>query len=180
MVWLLAAAFAAHTFMFYGLTAWLPAYLIQSASMTTETAGIAASAFQILGLLGCFGIPLMATRTKVSIRVQFLTVTLSWITTTAGYLLAPKVWAVWSIFGGIASGGGFTVIFGLIMSYARSLEQNRQLSSTVQTAGYFVASLSPFVIGVIREATHSWQPGMGLLTAAGVLMTLCGLAACRI
>lgn len=179
MVWLLAAAFAAHTFMFYGLTAWLPAYLIQSAGMTPSEAGMAASLFQILGLLGCFGIPLMATRGEVSTRVQFLTVSLSWIITTAGYLLAPGLWAVWSIFGGIASGGGFTVIFSLIMGYAKSLDQNRRISSLVQTAGYFVASLSPFVIGAIRETAHSWGPGMGLLTAAGVLMALCGLAACR-
>jgi len=179
MVLLLAGAFAAHTFMFYGLTAWLPAYLIQSAGMTPSEAGMAASLFQILGLLGCFGLPLMATRGAVSIRVQFLTVTVSWITTTVGYLLAPGLWAAWSIFGGIASGGGFTVIFSLIMGYAKSLDQNRQISSLVQTAGYLVASLSPFVIGGIRETTHSWGPGMGLLTVAGVLMTLCGLAACR-
>lgn len=177
VVWILALAFAAHTFIFYGFTAWLPSLLSQSIGMSASESGAAASLFQILGMLGCFGLPMMESTGFFPIRVRFLTVTLSWILTTAGILFAPKLWIVWTIFGGIGSGGVFTVIFGLIMAYAQDLDQNRRMSTLVQSAGYMVASLSPFVIGHIHEYNGKWNLGLAVLTAAGLIMTLCGLSA---
>nr|WP_321401057.1 MFS transporter [uncultured Desulfobacter sp.] len=177
IAWLLAIAFAAHTFLFYGLTAWLPAYLIQTEGMNAQTAGAAASLFQILGLLGCFGLPIMASSRRFSSRFMVLVVTISWILTAAGYWLAPSQWVIWTIFGGIGSGGGFTVIFSLVMNYARDMDENRSMSTMVQSVGYMVASASPFVIGHVHELTGQWGICMAILSAAGIIMTLCGIGA---
>lgn len=177
VAWLLAIAFAAHTFLFYGLTAWLPAYLIQAQGMDAQAAGAAAALFQILGLLGCFGLPVMASTQRFSNRFMLLVVTVSWIFTAAGYWLAPSQWVLWTIFGGIGSGGGFTVIFSLVMHYARDMDENRRISTMVQSIGYIVASASPFIIGHVHELTGQWGICMAILTAAGIVMTLCGLGA---
>jgi CP family cyanate transporter-like MFS transporter len=177
VAWLLAIAFAAHTFLFYGLTAWLPAYLIQSEGMNAQAAGAAASLFQILGLLGCFGLPVMASTRRFSNRLMVLVVTISWILTAAGYWFAPSQWIIWTIFGGIGSGGGFTVIFSLVMHYARDMDENRSMSTMVQSVGYMVASASPFVIGYVHELTGQWGICMAILSAAGIVMTLCGIGA---
>jgi len=179
LVWILSTSFAAHTFMFYGLTAWMPVYLEQSLGMGDASAGMAASSFQILGLLGCFGIPLLVRLQRFRDRGLFLIVTLSWLLTTGGFWLAPALWPVWVVFGGIGSGGGFTVIFGMIMNGARNLDENRTMSTVVQASGYIIASLSPFAIGHLHELAGNWRSGMALLTGASVLMIGCGLAATR-
>ncbi|WP_319582818.1 MFS transporter [uncultured Pseudodesulfovibrio sp.] len=177
LVWLLAASFAAHTFLFYGITAWLPVYLEQTLSMTDAQAGVVASLFQLLGLLGSFGLPLLAGTQRFADRGLFLVVTLTWLLTAAGFWLAPAWWVAWVICGGIGSGGGFTVIFSMIMNRAKDLNENRNMSTVVQTAGYIVAAASPFAIGHMHEISGNWQSGMALLTSASVVMILCGLAA---
>jgi len=177
IVWLLSVAFAAHTFMFYGLTAWLPLYLKEAIHISASQAGGAASLFQILGILGCMGIPALAATKRFSQMALFLVVTVSWFATAAGFLLWPKSWLVWIIFGGIGSGGGFTVIFSLVMHYARTLDENRILSTVIQAAGYAVASISPFVIGHIYNTTGGWNASFIMLTVAAGVMTLCGIFA---
>ena len=177
VVWLISVAFAAHTFLFFGLTAWLPAYLIQTLGMSSQAAGGAASMFQIFGLVGCFGLPVMASTRRFSNRCMFLVVTISWILTAAGYWLAPSQWLIWTFFGGIGSGGGFTVVFGLVMTLASNIDENRNISTMVQSVGYMVASASPFIIGHIHEQTGQWGICMAILTSAGLVMTLCGIFA---
>ena len=177
LVWLLSASFAAHTFLFYGLTAWLPVYLEQSLGMTDARAGVVASLFQLLGLLGSFGLPLLAKTQRFADRGLFLVVTLAWFLTAAGFWLAPAWWAAWVVCGGVSSGGGFTVIFSMIMHHAKDLNENRSMSTVVQTAGYIVAAASPLAVGHMHEASGNWRGGMLLLVAASVIMILCGLAA---
>ncbi len=177
LVWLLSAAFAAHTFLFYGLTAWMTVYLIHSLKITVSSAGVIASIFQILGLLGCFGIPLLARMHRFNNRGLFLVVTLSWLATVVGFWVAPSLWILWIIFGGIGSGGGFTVIFSIIMHVAKDLDENRAMSTVVQSTGYIVASIAPFAIGHLHEVAGNWQGSMELLTGASVVMAVCGLAA---
>ncbi len=179
LVWILSVAFAAHTFLFYGLTAWMTVYLVQSLNMSDATAGLAASLFQILGLLGCFGIPLLAGTQRFNNRGLFMIVTFSWAATILGFWLAPSLWILWDIFGGIGSGGGFTVIFSMIMHAARDLDENRAMSTVVQSAGYVIASIAPFAIGHLHEVAMNWQGSMALLTGAAVLMTISGLVATR-
>jgi len=177
LVWVLSAAFAAHTFLFYGITAWLPVYLTQSIQMSDATAGVAASLFQFMGLLGCFGLPLLAGTQRFSTRILFLIVTLSWAATAVGLWTAPRLWGVWVAFGGIGGGGGFTVIFSMIMRYAKDLNENRSISTVVQTMGYIIAAISPFAIGHLHDASGNWQGSMALLSGAALLMILCGLIA---
>ncbi len=155
--WLMAAAFGTHTFMFYGLTAWLPVYLTSTIGASANTAGFAASLFQIMGLTGCFGIPRMANRLKDSHMVLFLAVTIAWFAMAVGTYLAPSLWPVWAIFGGFGSSGGYVVIFDLMMSRAATLNEGRKMSTFVQGLGYVVASISPTVVGSLHQWTASWR-----------------------
>jgi MFS transporter, CP family, cyanate transporter len=179
VVWILSVAFAAHTFLFYGLTAWLPGYLTQSLHMSDSKAGVCAALFQILGLLGCFGIPALAGTKKFSTRSLFLIVTVAWLVTALGLWLAPGLWPIWIVSGGIGGGGGFTVIFTLIMQRAKNLNENRIMSTVVQSVGYIVASISPIALGHLHEVSGNWHGSMALLAGTAVLMILSGLAASK-
>jgi len=177
--WLLGLAFGAHTFMFYGLTAWLPRYLAFAEGMDVNAAGGAASLFQILGLVGSFGVSAAMSMFGLSHACLFLVIALFWFLMPVGLLLAPGLWPVWILCGGIGSGGGFSVIFTLIMERAASLADNRRISSFVQGTGYAVASLSPAVIGFANQVSGSWTAGFWLVGGAAVAMAACGVAATR-
>jgi len=179
IAWLLVVAFAAHVFIYYGLTAWLPTYLMQTEGMAATTAGFAASTFQILSLLGSFGVPLLAATRRISAATLLIGIALIWFATPIGFLLAPNQWFLWSLLGGIASGGGFTVIFMLVMDHAGTLTDNRRISSLVQGMGYALASGGPFVVGALHQASEGWTTGFLLLSGVAVLMVATGLGVSR-
>jgi CP family cyanate transporter-like MFS transporter len=182
IAWLLVLAFASHVFVYYGLTAWLPAYLIQTEGMAPTTAGFAASTFQILALLGSFGVPALAATKRISGAMLLIGVAITWIITPIGFLVAPDQWFLWSLFGGIASGGGFTAVFMLVMDHTVSLADNRRMSSLVQGMGYALAAAGPFVVGAMHQATEAWTVGFLFLAGVALLMVITGIgvAKCRL
>lgn len=177
LVWLLVLAFTAHLFIYYGLTAWLPAFLIQADGMAATKAGFVASVFQLLALLGAFGVPLLASR--VSGAALLVGIALAWLVTCVGFLTMPGQWLLWSITGGIATGGGFTTVFTLAMGYAHDLNDNRRISSVVQGLGYGIASVGPLLIGALRQAQGDWRPSFILLASSAALIALAGIGVAR-
>jgi CP family cyanate transporter-like MFS transporter len=177
LVWLLVLAFTAHLFIYYGLTAWLPAFLIQADGMAATKAGFVASVFQVMALLGAFGVPLLAGR--VSGAALLVGIALAWLVTCTGFLALPGQWLLWSITGGIATGGGFTTVFTLAMGYAHDLNDNRRISSVVQGLGYAIASVGPLLIGALHQAGGGWRLSFSLLASSAALIALAGIGVAR-
>ena len=177
LVWLLVIAFAAHLFIYYDITAWLPAFLMQTDGMAATMAGFVASVFQVLALLGSFGVPMLAGR--ISGAGLLVGIALAWAVTCVGFLAAPGLWLLWSITGGIASGGGFTTVFMLAMGHAYDLDDNRRVSSVVQGLGYTIASVGPLLIGALHQATGDWSASFSLLAATAALIALAGIGVSR-
>jgi CP family cyanate transporter-like MFS transporter len=172
IVWLLVIAFASHLFLYYALTAWLPAYFIDTGGMNPTSAGIAASAFQICALAGAFGIPALAASGRFSIITLLAGVGACWLATPIGLLVAPDLWPLWALIGGIAQGGGFTIIFMLMIDQSYDINDNRQISSLVQGLGYSLASLGPIVMGSMHQYFEQWPPGFILLAVIAIIILL--------
>jgi CP family cyanate transporter-like MFS transporter len=91
-----------------------------------------------------------------------------WTAVPAGLLLAPQLWWLWSICGGIAQGGGITVIFIAIIRLARDQASAGRMSATVQGLGYCFAAVAPPLMGFVHDASGSWTPAL-LLVLVSVL-----------
>lgn len=172
LVWLLSIAFAAHLCVYYSLTAWLPSLLADTAGMGLTAAGGAASVFQMLALLGSFGMPLLLGRLSGASLIAL--VGGAWIVTTLGLWVAPGAWLAWCVTGGIASGGGFTSIFMLAMAQSRDLDDNRRLSSAVQGIGYTLSAAGPMVIGAVHQAAANWNAPLLLLAGLSLPIIAAG------
>lgn len=162
----LTAGFAGQAFSYYGVTAWLPSYLHDELGMSVTGAGAASSIFQILAIVGGLGVPFAAkfmSTTAVAVTVGAL-----WTAVPAGLLLAPQLWWLWSICGGIAQGGGITVIFIAIIRLARDQASAGRMSATVQGLGYCFAAVAPPLMGYVHDASGSWTPAL-LLVLVSVL-----------
>ncbi len=174
--WMLTIAFAGQAFAYYGLTAWLPTLLADEQGMSRSEAGAASSIFQVAALIGAFGTPIIINRFGGPLPA-FLVNGALWATMPLGLLFAPDLWALWSALAGIAQGGGFVVIFTVVVMRARTQRESRQLSSIVQTGGYSVACLGPVIVGGLHDATGGWAASLlAVLTAICALTVLGSLA----
>ncbi len=178
IVWALAGALTLHLFIYYGITAWLPAYLIEAAGMDATRAGLAASTFQVLSLLGSFGVPILAR--QVQLGRQMIVMGALWMSTPLWMLAAPHQWPLWALVGGIAQGGTFVVIFMLIMQHAASLDDNRRLSMVVQGVAYTFSSFGPIVVALAHEASGHWRAPFLLLAGLSLVLAAIGAAVGRI
>jgi MFS transporter, CP family, cyanate transporter len=165
----LTLGFAGQAFSYYGVTAWLPSFLSDELAMDTAQAGAGSSLFQIFAIVGGLGVPLLArfsSTTAVAATLSAL-----WLTVPVGLLLAPSSWWLWSSLGGIAQGGGITVIFIAIIQFARSQAAAGKMSAVVQGVGYCFAALAPTIVGYVHSVSDGWT--VPLFVILGSVLAFC-------
>lgn len=169
----LTAGFAGQAFSYYGVTAWLPSLLADEIGLAPSAAGAGSSLFQILAIAGGLGVPLAAR--FASTTTVGLTLGALWLTVPVGLLLAPQLWWLWSALGGVAQGGGITLIFIAIIQLARDQASAGRLSAIVQGAGYSFGAVAPTLMGFVHGVSDSWT-GPLLMILGSVAMFNIGCA----
>ena len=175
---LLVITFSGQSIAYYTTTTWLPSILADTGGLSSTASGGTASLFQVAAIVGAFGVPLLAARSKPWVPVAIIAAL--WISLPAGLLLAPDSYVLWAITGGVAQGGGFTAIFSIIAQTAGSDRQTASGSARVQGGGYLAATLAPPFAGWLGNVTHGWVAPILLILAATLAFTISGLLAARI
>ncbi|KRA23103.1 hypothetical protein ASD65_00725 [Microbacterium sp. Root61] len=162
IAWLLLAAFAGQTTMYYALSTWLPTIVADELSLNRTAAGALASIFQGAAILGAFLVPLL---TRFTPRlVPALTICASWLILTIGTLVDPALLWLWLSIGAIGHAGGFVVIFTTLVGVARSDSEAAGMSAFVQGGGYAVGALGAPLMGALHELSGGWTvPLIGLV-----------------
>ncbi|BDV31789.1 MFS transporter [Microbacterium terricola] len=174
--WLLAIAFCGQGFAFYGVTAWLPSLLADQGA-TVAVAGAIASVFQVGGIAGSLLTPLLTTR--ASLPVAATVVGLAWLFLPLGLLLAPSLAVVWCLIGGMAQGGGITLVFIMITAFGDDEHATAGRSGLVQGIGYGVAATGPILLGAVHEATGDWVIPLLTVIVATLLFLVTALIVAR-
>lgn len=178
VVALLVLAFCGQSAAYYATTAWLPLMLSDTRGLAPATSGATASLFQIAAVIGAFGVPLLAARTKLWIATGVIA--LFWVSLPIGLLAAPEAFVLWSIIGGIAQGGGFTAIFSIIPRVAHNNADTATASARIQAGGYLAATFAPPLAGWLNSTTGSWTMPLFLVLAATLAFTIGSLLAARL
>ncbi|UVJ40163.1 CynX/NimT family MFS transporter [Arthrobacter sp. CJ23] len=160
----LTIGFAGQAFSYYAVTAWLPSYLGDELGMSASAAGAGSSIFQILAIVGGLGVPLVAKR--MSTTAVAVTLGVLWLTVPLGLLLVPELWWLWSVCGGIAQGGGITIIFIAVIQLAKDLAAAGRMSAVVQGVGYSVAAVAPAAVGFVYDTSGSWTVPLLVITGS--------------
>ncbi|MBT2531220.1 MFS transporter [Arthrobacter sp. ISL-48] len=174
----LTAGFAGQACSYYAVTAWLPSYLNDELGMSASAAGAGSSIFQILAIVGGLGVPFAAK--YFSTTTAAVTLGLLWIAVPAGLLLAPELWWLWAAFGGIAQGGGITLIFIAIIRLARDQASAGRMSATVQGIGYCFGAVAPPLVGFVHDASGSWTPALLVILASVLTFFICTTLSVRL
>jgi CP family cyanate transporter-like MFS transporter len=178
VAWLLGIAFAAQASSYYAVTTWLPTLLADERGFTAAVAGTASSVFQLAGIIGGVGVPLLALRLRP--RTILTIVGVLWISLPLGLLLVPEQFVVLSVLGGAAQGAGFAALFTIVATVGGDERRTTALSAFVQSVGYLVAAAAPPLVGAVHEATNGWTVPMLLVLGATVSFLVFGVAAAAV
>ncbi|ASN41141.1 MFS transporter [Arthrobacter sp. 7749] len=178
VVSLLVLAFCGQSAAYFATTAWLPLLLADTRGLDAAASGAASSLFQIAAVIGAFGVPLLASRTKLWIATAVIA--MFWVALPIGLLAAPEAFVLWAIIGGVAQGGGFTAIFSIIPRVAHNNADTASASARIQTGGYLAATCAPPLAGWLNGATGSWTMPLALVLAATLAFSIGGLLAARL
>jgi CP family cyanate transporter-like MFS transporter len=174
---LLALAFSGQSAAYYTTTAWLPLLLSETRGLDPAESGASASLFQVAAIVGALGLPLLAARTKIWVPTAL--VGLLWVVLPIGLLVAPAGYALWSVAGGIAQGGGFTAIFSIVAMVMRSNAETASASARIQISAYLAATCAPPAAGWLNAVTGGWNAPLLLVLTATLAYSVGALLAAR-
>ncbi|MFS0792619.1 CynX/NimT family MFS transporter [Microbacterium sp. 1P10AE] len=176
--WALVITFAVNSSVAYGMFAWLPAILIDTAGVDAATAGSLLALFSFMGLPVSLVVPLLVARLRRTTPFYALAVG-SGVAGVAGLLLAPGTATVlWVVLIGLPP-LMFPMVLVLFGLRTRSHETAVALSGFVQSLGYALAALVPLAIGVTHEITGGWAAGLLVLGAAIVIVVPAAVVVAR-
>ncbi len=168
----MALAFGLQSMQAYIIFGWF-AQLWRDAGFSPTVAGL------LVGVVAGTSIPLslwLPSKLAVSPRpgVLLAAVVACYPVAYVGLMVAPHDLAVlWAVVTGIGT-TTFPLVLTLIGLRARSPEGTAALSGFTQSAGYLLAGVGPFTIGLVYDATGGWTVPLALLVALSVpLLAVC-------
>jgi MFS transporter, CP family, cyanate transporter len=177
LAWAMAVTFAVNSLGTYTVFAWLP-QVLDDAGLGTEVGGRWLAVFAILGLPASLLAPVLTARMRspYPLVVAFVA---CWAAGYLGLLLSPaEGTALWMILLGLGP-SSFPVLLTLIGLRTATPALAVLLSGMVQGVGYALAALGPIGIGLLYDATGSWDGPLLVLLGLLVVLLVAGRRACR-
>jgi MFS transporter, CP family, cyanate transporter len=168
--WALALIFAAQSVLFYAAVAWLPSIYVERGWQVVD-AGFLLALMNAVGLLSTFGAPALAER--IGSRREHLVVSAG--ASFAGLLgiaATPQLAVVWVVLLGLGLGAVFPLALTLPVDLAGRAREVGGLAAIMLFGGYSVSSVAPFLLGLVRDTTGSFDVSLWLMVGvAAVLLT---------
>ncbi|GEK86855.1 MFS transporter [Microbacterium aerolatum] len=175
IVWLLAAAFATQSTVYYAMSTWFPTILLDTTDVDAVGAGALSSVFQGVAIVGAMIAPLLLR--FVGAVYSALLLGVFYAVMVIGMLIAPEFAGLWASFGAITHSGGFVLIFTALVRVSRSDAEAATTSAVVQGGGYLFAALGAPVMGALREASGGWQVPLLAITVVVLAYTIALMSA---
>lgn len=176
LVWQIAIYMGLQSLAFYVILAWLPSILLDY-GYDAEFGGWMLSLSQASGIAGAMIIPLWAGSRKDQ-RLVIALLILFEILSLLGIMIPNFIpIAIWVSILGFVLGGTFGLALLLIVLRSPDSETAAELSGMVQSIGYFLAAIGPFIVGIIQDLTQEWMYSLGLLVLLAAYKLTAGMQA---
>ncbi len=175
--WAMAVAFGLQSLQAYAVFGWF-AQMCRDAGYSAETAGVLLGVVTGASIPLSLLIPILAGRLRDQ-RWLLVALLACYPIGYLGFLADPRPlgW-LWALAIGVGC-STFPLVLTLIGLRSRTAEGTAALSGFTQSAGYLLAAVGPFGVGVLHAATGTWTLSILILLALCVPLLLCGLYATR-
>ena len=176
LAWVMVGFFGTQALQAYVMFGWLPE-ILTSAGATDTVAALYVSLLALIGVVIAAVVPSLMAHVKVVVVI--VTMASCYL---AGYLgllfdAAGSTW-LWTVLIGIGT-GAFPVALTLIGMRSRTSSGTLALSGFTQSFGYLLASVGPFLFGVVHDVSGSWTAPLVMLIGLVLVHLAFGLAAAR-
>ena len=175
--WLMALFFGLQSMQAYAIFGWF-AQVYRDAGFSASTAGLLLGAITGISIPLSFVVPGVAARLHNQAPLMWALM----ICYPIGYLglvLAPHGGALaWALLVGVGT-ATFPLILTLIGLRARTPYGTAALSGFTQSAGYLLAIIGPFGVGLLHDMSGGWTLPLIVLAAINVPQLFVGLALSR-
>jgi CP family cyanate transporter-like MFS transporter len=175
--WSLALYFGLQSMAFYAGLTWLPS-ILEAHGYSEGSAGTLQAVANAVQFVPAFLIPVLAGRRPHQTEILVVLVVLGVVAAT-GLLVAPSVAAVWMVMLGLVQGGALGLAMILPVLRGGSGPAVAALTGMALSVGYLIASIGPFVLGVVHDATGGWTVPLLLFIAITAAELPVGIRATR-
>lgn len=159
--WLVALFFACDNFLFFAFLAWTsPMY--REHGLSASSAGLVLATFTVVFTVA---MPVLGLLSRAPDRRAWLAVCAALAGTgTLGMALAPPSAAyIWIAIAAFGVGGGFTLAMTLPLDNAHGSDEANAWNAFMMTVGYLLAATGPWLVGLLRDVTGTFQAPVWLL-----------------
>ncbi|GGO73066.1 MFS transporter [Bowmanella pacifica] len=173
--WQLAMMFGLGTAAFVCVLAWLAPYAMEN-GMSAQQAGLLMGYLTLMEVLAGLLFPAWASR-RNDRRIVLITLCLFQAAGFFGLMLAPHIslW-FWATLLGLGVGGMFPMVMIVTMDHQEDPVMAGKLAAFVQGIGYLVASIAPWVAGIIRDKLASFDMAWLMLAVGAFVLLLLSLS----
>lgn len=168
VVWAITFAFACQGLSFYAATAWLPDIYVERGWSEDDAAALV-GALLVVGLPVGIAVPWAADR-LASRRLFLIPAAAGLVAASAGVAVAPGAAWLWALGLGVTLGTIFPLLLTLPLDVCDDPRDVGAASAMMLGGGYTLASVSPFALGAVRDATGSFESSAWVLTVFALLM----------
>ncbi len=175
--WLLALFFGLQSLQAYAVFGWF-AQVYRDAGFSPSTAGLLLGVITGVTIPLSLLIPTLVARAHDQTRLMYV-VMACYPIGYLGLVFAPRSGALlWAVLIGVGT-TTFPLILTLLGLRARTSAGTAALSGFAQFAGYLMAGIGPFGMGLLRDLTGGWTVPLLALTVLVVPQLVVGLAVSR-
>lgn len=177
LAWECAGFMALSACGFYTVFSWYSS-ILQSYGTSETTAGWLLFAYQLIGVVMSFVMPVVLSRMRDQRAAAVVSALLA-MTGYLGLLFAPGLAVLWVLVTGFGAGGVFFLALAFFSLRAADPRSSAALSGMGQSIGYLVAAVGPVLFGFLHDVTGGWRTPLAVLAGVAAAHALIGLRAGR-
>lgn len=177
LAWAVTGYFALQSLVAYVIMGWLPE-VFKATGMSASAAGALLGLVLLVGVPVSMVLPPLVTRTRAQ-SVWPVVLAAIGISGFLGVLVAPlSAPVLWALLIGTGM-SAFPLALVFISLRTSNAADTGQLSGMAQSIGYLIASMGPFLFGLLHTATGSWTASLLVLIAVLFTQAIVGVFAGR-
>lgn len=160
---LITLGFTVQALLAYAVLSWFP-YLLATRGLTTSESGLMFGLMQLVSVPAGMILVAIGSRPR-RLRLAFHLATMTMALGVLAMLVLPVSWAALTA---VLLGFGlgiFPLVMVMISRSGRTPAETTALSTVAQSAGYLLATVGPFGMGLLHSATGAWTLPLALLFA---------------
>lgn len=164
------AIFSLQSALFFGLSTWLPSAYIEQ-GWTATTAGLLASALLVSSLIGSAAIAPL-TRSPESTMRWLIVSALAAVVASFGLVVLPDAAWAWAALAGASTGALLVLSLKLPLDLYESAADVATLSGLTLAFGYWTGGAAPFVLGILRDASGTFNTSFAALGVVSLALVV--------